>query len=293
MRSSADLDLGDAPYDVTIVGAGPAGLAAAVYANSGGLCTLVVEREAIGGQAGTSSMIRNHPGFPRGVSGGDFAMRPPTRYSCSAHSWRSSSRPRRYPGADLQTIALASHGRVTSRAVIIATGVTYARCRRRTRSLHRCGRVLRRRGQEAPSVAGDHVYVVGGGNSPGQAAPGPLRRPGHAAGSPRLVGRDDVGRPTSTQRRLRPSQSPGSLTASGPRPRHRPRRAQGVGLVLRWWGHIRGPACQDVQAHVPEQHPRVDVVKSVPLAGSPRSFEASVRRRLQAVVVGQVRLNGG
>ena len=62
-------------YDLAILGAGPAGLAAAVYGASEGLRTLIVEPEAIGGQAGTSSMIRNYLGFPRGVSGGELAHR--------------------------------------------------------------------------------------------------------------------------------------------------------------------------------------------------------------------------
>src|SRR6185369_6756875 len=62
-------------YDLLIVGAGPAGLAAAVYGTSEGLRTAVLEREAFGGQAGTSSLIRNYPGFPRGVSGADLAWR--------------------------------------------------------------------------------------------------------------------------------------------------------------------------------------------------------------------------
>mgnify|MGYP003511192236 CR=1 FL=1 len=62
-------------YDVVIVGAGPAGLGAAVYASSEGIRTLVVEREAIGGQAGTSSLIRNYLGFSRGLSGAELARR--------------------------------------------------------------------------------------------------------------------------------------------------------------------------------------------------------------------------
>jgi thioredoxin reductase (NADPH) len=64
-------------HDLAIVGAGPAGLAAAVYGASEGLRTLVIEPEAIGGQAGTSSMIRNYPGFPPGISGGRLADMPP------------------------------------------------------------------------------------------------------------------------------------------------------------------------------------------------------------------------
>ena len=62
-------------FDVLVVGAGPAGLAAAVYASSEGLRTLVVERESMGGQAGSSSLIRNYLGFSRGVSGADLAQR--------------------------------------------------------------------------------------------------------------------------------------------------------------------------------------------------------------------------
>jgi thioredoxin reductase (NADPH) len=62
-------------YDVTVIGAGPGGLAAAVYGASEGLSTLVLEPEAIGGQAGTSSLIRNYLGFPTGVSGEDLAVR--------------------------------------------------------------------------------------------------------------------------------------------------------------------------------------------------------------------------
>jgi len=68
-------DLPEREYDVVIVGAGPAGLAAAVYGASEGLSTLVVEREALGGQAGTSSRIRNYLGFPRGVGGAELAQR--------------------------------------------------------------------------------------------------------------------------------------------------------------------------------------------------------------------------
>ena len=62
-------------FDVVVIGAGPGGLASAVYATSEGLSTLVVEREAVGGQAGSSSLIRNYLGFPRGLGGGELAQR--------------------------------------------------------------------------------------------------------------------------------------------------------------------------------------------------------------------------
>jgi len=81
-RTSADADAGT--YDVAIVGAGPAGLAAAVYGASEGLRTIVIEPEATGGQAGTSSMIRNYLGFPRGVSGGEPRAARMSKPSCSA-----------------------------------------------------------------------------------------------------------------------------------------------------------------------------------------------------------------
>ncbi len=82
-------------YDVAVVGAGPAGLAAATYAASEGLRTLLAEREAVGGQAGTTSLIRNYLGFPRGISGAELATTPPSKRSCSGPSW---STPNPQPG---------------------------------------------------------------------------------------------------------------------------------------------------------------------------------------------------
>jgi thioredoxin reductase (NADPH) len=80
-------------YDVAVIGAGPAGLAAATYAASEGLATLLLEREAVGGQAGTTSLIRNYLGFPRGISGAELAPAPPSRRWCSARSWSTPSPP--------------------------------------------------------------------------------------------------------------------------------------------------------------------------------------------------------
>ncbi|HSK91792.1 MAG TPA: FAD-dependent oxidoreductase [Euzebyales bacterium] len=168
----ADLDLGGAPYDVTIVGAGPAGLAAAVYASSEGLRTLVVEREAIGGQAGTSSMIRNYLGFPRGISGGDLAMRAANQAQLfGARLAVVVEAAALHPGAGVQTITLGSGDRVLSRAVIIATGVTYRTLQGEGLDrLTGAGVYYGAAVSEAPSVTGSRVYVVGGGNSAGQAA---------------------------------------------------------------------------------------------------------------------------
>jgi 2-polyprenyl-6-methoxyphenol hydroxylase-like FAD-dependent oxidoreductase len=84
-------------YDVVILGAGPAGLAAAVYAASEGLATALLEREAFGGQAGTSSRIRNYLGFPRGISGAELASARMSRRGGSARSSSTATRPPHWP----------------------------------------------------------------------------------------------------------------------------------------------------------------------------------------------------
>ena len=115
-------------YDLVIVGAGPAGLAAAVYGASEGLRTLVVEAQAVGGQAGTSSMIRNYLGFPRGLSGGELAFRAfeqnllfGTEFLFTQRATGLAAR------GDERVVALAGGGEVAARAAILATGVTYRR----------------------------------------------------------------------------------------------------------------------------------------------------------------------
>jgi thioredoxin reductase (NADPH) len=165
-------DLADNTFDVVVVGAGPAGLAAAVYATSEGLRTLVVEREAIGGQAGTTSRIRNYLGFPRGVTGSDLASRAyeqALHFGAHFHLMRESLRLR--PGHPWHELDLSDGETVQARAVVIATGVTY--CRLGVPSLER----LVGRGvfygpavSEAPTMVGQPVSIVGGGNSAGQAA---------------------------------------------------------------------------------------------------------------------------
>src|SRR4029077_14900474 len=113
-------------FDVAVVGAGPAGLAAAVYASSEGLRTVIVEHEAVGGQAGTSSMIRNYPGFSQGVSGAKLAQetwrqawtfRPTFLYMGQAEGL--SSEDGRY------RLRLSDGSILTSRTVVIATGAAY------------------------------------------------------------------------------------------------------------------------------------------------------------------------
>lgn len=165
--------LGDADVvDVAIIGAGPGGLAAAVYAASEGLRTAVVEQRAVGGQAGTSSLIRNYPGFPRGISGAKLA------YASFEQSWafgaeylHMRSAVGLEPDGDLRVVRLSDGSHVRARAVVIATGVAYRRLG--VPDLERFGGRGVSYGAattEAPGYAGRRVVVVGGGNSAGQAA---------------------------------------------------------------------------------------------------------------------------
>jgi thioredoxin reductase (NADPH) len=159
-------------YDLAIIGAGPAGLAAAVYGASEGLRTVVIEPQAIGGQAGTSSMIRNYLGFPRGVSGGELTFRAweqsllfGTEFVFMQRAIGVTAR------SDERTIRLGDGSEVRARTVIIAAGVAYRRLE--IEALERLvgvGVFYGAAGVEAPALAGEEVYVVGGANSAGQAA---------------------------------------------------------------------------------------------------------------------------
>jgi thioredoxin reductase (NADPH) len=159
-------------YDLAIVGAGPAGLAAAVFGASEGLRTVVLEPRAIGGQAGTSSMIRNYLGFPRGISGGGLAHRAweqavlfGAQFVFMLEVMGLS------PRGDDRLVALGDETQAAARSVIIAAGVAYRRLG--IPALDRligAGVFYGAAGVEAPAMAGEHVYVVGGANSAGQAA---------------------------------------------------------------------------------------------------------------------------
>jgi thioredoxin reductase (NADPH) len=159
-------------YDLAIVGAGPAGLAAAVYGASEGLRTVVLELHAIGGQAGASSMIRNYLGFPRGISGGGLAHRAweqavlfGAEFVFVQEAVRLSRR-----GED-RLVGLGDGSQAAARAVIVAAGAAYRRLD--IAALDRligAGVFYGAAGVEAPALAGEHVCVVGGANSAGQAA---------------------------------------------------------------------------------------------------------------------------
>jgi thioredoxin reductase (NADPH) len=163
-------DVGDC--DVAIVGAGPAGLAAAVYAASEGLRTVVLEEAVSGGQAGSSPMIRNYPGFPHGISG--YGL---TRRTCE-QAWMFGAHmvfAQRSAGLERTGDRLAVHlddgHQVTARAVVAATGIAWRRLGvPRLDALVGAGVFYGAAGSEARAMAGRDVFVVGAGNSAGQAA---------------------------------------------------------------------------------------------------------------------------
>ena len=162
--------LGTRACDVAIIGAGPAGLAAAVYAASEGLGTVLLEPDLPGGQAGTSSLIRNYLGFPRGLSGEDLTSRAVDQAWLFGASFTLGA-------ADGLTVDGASRvvhaagGRVEARAVVIATGVTWRRLGvPELEALLGAGVFYGAAAAEARAMAGQDVYVIGAGNSAGQAA---------------------------------------------------------------------------------------------------------------------------
>jgi thioredoxin reductase (NADPH) len=158
--------------DVAIVGAGPAGLAAAVYAASEGLRTVIIEAEAVGGQAGTSSMIRNYLGFPRGISGGELTARAYEQAWLFGAQFIFMARVSGIRTAGEHLILLLPDGaEVRSRAVVIGTGVSYRRLGiPALDALTGSGVFYGAAVTEARAMAGKHVFVVGAANSAGQAA---------------------------------------------------------------------------------------------------------------------------
>ncbi|HKG36328.1 MAG TPA: FAD-dependent oxidoreductase [Solirubrobacterales bacterium] len=159
-------------YDVVIVGGGPAGLSAAVYASSEGMRTLVVERETIGGQASSSSLIRNYLGFPRGLSGAELAQRAYQQawiFGTRFLMMREATGVREEDGR--LAVELSGGEQVSAGAVVLATGVSYRRIGIASlEALTGAGVFYGASVAEAKGVAGLPVYVVGGGNSAGQAA---------------------------------------------------------------------------------------------------------------------------
>jgi thioredoxin reductase (NADPH) len=182
LKAPSTLDLADAlglrttarhpVYDVCIVGGGPAGLAAAVYAASEGLSTVIVEREAPGGQAGQSAAIENYLGFPKGLSGFDLAHRAiaqVTRFGAemvlarevAGLEWRGPVRALTFVGS----------GEVEARAVIVATGVSYRRLAAPgLDDFTGRGVYYGASASDASQCQDDEVYLVGAANSAGQAA---------------------------------------------------------------------------------------------------------------------------
>jgi thioredoxin reductase (NADPH) len=187
LRTTADRTL----YDLCIVGAGPAGLAAAVYGASEGLATVMVEREAPGGQAGQSAAIENYLGFPKGLSGADLthrAVAQASRFGAEMVLARDvCGFEARGP---VRAVRFADGTEIEAKAVLVATGVSY-RLLDAPGTIEFAGRGVfyGATASEAQGVAGDDVYVVGAANSAGQAV---LNLARHARRVVLLVRGDDL-----------------------------------------------------------------------------------------------------
>lgn len=183
LEDPSDLDIADAfglltpldpdvVFDLVVVGSGPAGLGASVYGASEGLNTLVLEPEAVGGQAGTSSLIRNYPGFPTGISGNRLAFSSYLQawaFGSTFHFMRSASGIRAEDGR--LVLELNDGSSVRSRTAVLATGASWRRIGvPELEALTGRGVFYGAAVSEAPAMRGRHVFVVGGGNSAGQAA---------------------------------------------------------------------------------------------------------------------------
>ncbi|MGD2180755.1 NAD(P)/FAD-dependent oxidoreductase [Lusitaniella coriacea] len=158
-------------YDLSIYGAGPAGLSAAVYAASEGLRTVLIERHAVGGQAGSSSLIENYLGFPEGIRGADLAEKArqqAVKFGIELLNLREGVK------AEFRNnriyVDMANGSKMIARANICATGVEYRRLNLpdEDKFLNR-GVYYGAGASEAPLCSGEHIFMVGGGNSAGQA----------------------------------------------------------------------------------------------------------------------------
>jgi thioredoxin reductase (NADPH) len=168
----AAIDPRRSEFDVVIVGCGPAGLSAAVYATSEGLSTLVVDEGGLGGQATSSALIRNYLGFPRGISGGRLAEQAYEQAwvfgANFAFMQRAIGIERNGDGIQ---VALSEHTPVTARSVILATGASYRRLGvPELEEMNGAGVFYGGPASEAQGLKGLEVFVVGGANSAGQAA---------------------------------------------------------------------------------------------------------------------------
>jgi len=168
LRTRAQTDF----YDLAIIGGGPAGLAAAVYGASEGLKTVMVEREAPGGQAGMSSRIENYLGFPTGLSGGDLARRAVVqaqRFGVEILAPQEAVGVR--TEGPYRIIKLADGSEISCHALLVATGVQWRRLEAPgVDKLQGAGVYYGGGATEALSCKGEIIYVVGGANSAGQAA---------------------------------------------------------------------------------------------------------------------------
>jgi thioredoxin reductase (NADPH) len=159
-------------YDLIVIGGGPAGLGAAVYGASEGLRTVLVEREAIGGQAGQSSRIENYLGFPSGIAGGDLARRATTQARrFGAEMLLTSDVSSLEVCGSARVVRLEDGGQLSAHAVLLTTGVAYRRLDAPgVDQFTGAGVYYGAASSEAQSLRDEDVYVVGGANSAGQAA---------------------------------------------------------------------------------------------------------------------------
>lgn len=162
----------DTMYDVAIIGAGPAGLSAAVYGGSEGLKTLLIERRAPGGQAGTSSRIENYLGFPSGLSGQDLSRRAITQATRFGIEFLSPVQVTKIETKDNYKIITLDNGKtIHTRAVVVTTGVDYRKLDAPgMNDFTGAGIYYGAATTEAAACRSKDVYVVGGGNSAGQGA---------------------------------------------------------------------------------------------------------------------------